>query len=133
MKLKNSPYYYLKYLIIFCILSFLFNSELFSQNNDPKISIAGKSEGIILKTELLASGKLIPSSKDIMIVSFSISYPIGEDDLVELFSTSDTLTREMKDHILKLKPGTDLTIENIKAKRDEKTLILEAITLKVME
>lgn len=114
-------------------MSFIFSSELFSQTNDPKVSIAGKSEGSISKTELLAKGKLIPSNNDIMIVSFSISYPISEDDIVELYSASDTLTQEMKDHILKLKPGTNLTIENTKAKRGDKILILEAITLNIME
>ena len=62
-----------------------------------------------------------------------MSYPIGEDDFVELASNSDKITSEMKDNINKVKAGTDITFENIKAKRGDKILIIEAIVLKIKE
>lgn len=104
-----------------------------AQTPDPKASIAGHSEGTVSKAELLSQDKLIPGSNDIEIISFTMSYPIGEDDFVELASNSDKLTSEMKDNINKVKAGTDITFENIKAKRGDKILIIEAIVLKIKE
>jgi len=112
----------------------LFSTFILSaQTSDPKVSIGGISEGSISKEELLKQEKLVPGSNDIIIVSFTMSYTLGEDDFVELTGNSDKLTREMKDHISKLKPGTELSFENIKAKRGDKILILESIVLKVKE
>lgn len=104
-----------------------------AQAPDPKATIAGRSEGIVTKAELVAQEKLAAVGNDIVIVSFTMSYPIGEDDFVELTSNSDKLTGEMKDNINKVKPGTDISFENIKAKRGDKTLILEAVVLKIKE
>jgi hypothetical protein len=104
-----------------------------SQPIDPKVLIAGHSEGSVKKAELLTDIHITPSDKDIAIISFTMSYPKGDDDFEELSSKSDLLTDEMKEHIKKLKAGTKLTFENIKAKRGDKTLILESVDLVVEE
>jgi hypothetical protein len=122
----------MKPIILFLSLLF-FTFSANPQTPDPKATVAGHSEGSVTKAELTSQEKLIPGSNDIVILSFTMSYPIGEDDIVELISNSDKITSEMKDNINKVKPGTDITFENIKAKRGDKTLILEAIVLKIKE
>jgi hypothetical protein len=122
----------MKLLTIFLSLFFISISS-FAQTPDPKVSVAGHSDGSVTKAELVSQEKLIPGSNDIIIISFTMSYPIGEDDFVELASNSDKLTSEMKENIKKVKVGTDITFENIKAKRGDKTLILEAIIIKIKE
>lgn len=123
----------MKSLLVFLALTLFSTFSINSQTPDPKASIGGISEGSISKAELLKQEKLIPGSNDITIISFTMSYPLGEDDFVELASNSDKLTREMKDHISKLKPDTEISFENIKAKRGDKILILESIILKVKD
>jgi hypothetical protein len=122
-----------KELFFFAVLLINSISIVFSQEIDPKVLVAGRSEGSIKKTELLADVRITPSSNDIAIISFTMSYPKGEDDFEELTSKSDKLTDEMKEHIVKLNPGTKLSFENIKAKRGDKTLILESVDLVIEE
>ena len=121
--------------IVAMLLIFLFTGyvSVFSQPVDPKANVLGLTEGSIKKTELLTLEKITTNTKDITIVSFTLSYPIGVDDFAELMSTSDKLTDEMREDIKHLKIGTEVTFENIKAKRGDKTLILESITLKIKE
>lgn len=119
--------------IILFLCIFIFTLSANPQTPDPKATVAGHSEGSVTKAELIAQDKLIPGSSDIVILNFTMSYPIGEDDFVELASNSDKITSEMKDNINKVKAGTDITFENIKAKRGDKILIIEAIVLKIKE
>jgi hypothetical protein len=107
--------------------------QLSGQETDPKATIGGLSEGSISKIELAKVEKIIPSQNDIVIISFTMSYNVGEDDIVELVSTSSSLTTEMKDNIKQLKAGTEISFENIKAKRGLTVLILESVTLKLKD
>jgi hypothetical protein len=119
---------------ISCTLLFFASiCSLNSQTVDTKVLIAGHSEGSVKKAELLGDIRITPISNDIAIISFTLSYPKGDDDFEELSSKSNSLTDEMKEHIKKLKAGTKLTFENIKAKMGDKTLILESIDLVVEE
>jgi len=121
-----------RYFVLFLFI-FLKVSNTLSAQEDPKISINGISYGSISINDLVNQEKIICKDKNIKIYGFTMSYPIGEDDFVELISPSDSLTKEMKDNIKNLKPGTEVSFENIKAKKADKTIILEAITLKIRE
>jgi hypothetical protein len=118
---------------LFILFFITFSIIVVAQTDDPKATIAGLSGGLITKKELLSQENLVPNSKDIVIIEFTMSYPIGDDDVVELLSNSDKITKEMKDHIDGLKTGSELSFENIKAKKGNSTIILEAINLKIKE
>jgi hypothetical protein len=123
-----------KNIILFTLLFFSVGfAEAQSQSDDPKVLINDINRGSITRNDLIYQEKIVCSAKDIIILGFTMSYPIGEDDFVELVSASDKLTQEMKDHVKDLKPGTEISFENIKAKKGDKTIILEAITLKIRE
>ncbi len=115
------------------IVSIIFYGlALYAQPQDPKAKLAGHSEGIITKSEILSVEKLIPTQPDIIILSFTLSYSKG-DDIIELISKSDNLTLEMKDHIKQIQAGTEISFENIKAKQGDKILLLESVNLKLKD
>ena len=130
LKINTSKIYYF---ILFLLLLVKVSNPLFAQSDDPKVQINGISQGTITINDLVNQEKLICNNKNLVIIGFTMSYPIGEDDFVELVSTSDKLTQEMKDNIKTIKPGTEISFENIKAKKADKTIIIEAITLKIRE
>lgn len=113
---------------IFLLIS---NLSAFSQPADPKVTIGGVSEGKITKTDILKVTKLDVSPENIAIISFTMSYLVGNDDYVELVSNSDKLTSEMIESLKQIKVGTEVSFENIKAKIEDKTIILESVTLKI--
>lgn len=112
------------------LMTFLISVQVYGQPADPKVTIAGRSDGQITISDLLAAEKIIPNMKDLVILGFILSYDKG-DDIIELESKSDKLSQEMKDNIKLLPAGTEISFENIKAKQGEKTLILESIILKL--
>ena len=115
------------------LLFFIFSFNLNAQDEDPKATVGGFKSGSVKRTELLAVDKVVSNNSSITVVSFTISYPISDDDLVELVSKSDAVTQEMKDHFKKVKAGTEVSFENIKAKMADKTVILESVVLKVVD
>ena len=122
------------FLKVFLALSFvLIALNLAAQTDDPAATIGGFKNGSIKRADLIAVEKILPNNSNIIIVSFTMSYPIGNDDLVELVSKSDKITQEMKDSFKKVKAGTEISFENIKAKRDDKTIILESVILKLTD
>lgn len=117
------------YLLLLCNVPVLFSQ----QNNDPYASVAGKHDGTISIDELLSASKVESSQTDVQIVFFSVSYAASEDDIVEIISKSDQITPEMKELFAKLTPGKEINFENIKAKRGDKTVILESLVLKITQ
>jgi hypothetical protein len=116
------------------LLLFVFQiSSILGQAVDPGASVSGRTEGFITKADLQKTEKLVPNSPDIVIMGFTLSYPIPGDDVEEWVSKSDQLTSEMKEKIALLKAGTIVSFENIKAKKEGKTLILESINLEIKE
>jgi hypothetical protein len=107
--------------------------NLFAQTEDPSATVGGLKNGSVKRADLMAVEKIVPNSSTIAIVSFTISYPVGTDDLIELVSKSDKITQEMKDHFKTVKSGTEISFENIKAKMADKTVILESVILKLTD
>jgi hypothetical protein len=133
--MKISTQFWLKVIrnsFLFLVLGMLTITAT-AQTDDPKASIAGLYKGSIKRADLLAVERIIPSTQNMVIVGFTISYPTGDDDLDELVSKSDKITPEMKENFGKLKAGTEISFENIKAKMADKTIILESVVLKLID
>ena len=126
----------MKQLVLKVFFALLFVSialNLLAQSEDPTATVGGFKNGTIKRADLLAVEKIKPNNSTIVIISFTISYPVGTDDLVELVSKSDKITQEMKDNFQKIKAGTEISFENIKAKMADKTIILESVILKLTD
>jgi hypothetical protein len=121
----------MKSILILTLFTFSFN--LIGQDPDPKATVGSYTSGTIKRSDLLAVEKILPNKSKLVIVNFTISYPIGDDDLVELVSKTDAITKEMKDDFKKVKAGTEISFENIKGKMADKTVILESVVLKVVD
>ncbi len=86
---------------------------------DPEVFIAWcKGKALVSKGELLAGGGLIASVEDFVYdLEFSIKYfelkTIKDNKEIILKSSNASYTKEMKDLISALKPGTELIFENI--------------------
>ena len=121
----------LKVLLAFSFVLIAYN--LTAQTDDPSATVGGFKNGSIKRADLLAVEKIIPNNSNIIIVSFTISYADENDFLIEVASKNDKITEEMKENFKKVKTGTEISFENIKAKMVDKTIILESVILKLTD
>lgn len=87
---------------------------------DPEAFCGGQTDGLISKAKLVAAGAVIPKMKNFdfdltfRVTSFEITMNIN-GDLITSTANGNRFTAEMKNRIKRLKGGSRLYIENIKA------------------
>jgi gliding motility-associated protein GldM len=87
---------------------------------DPEAFCGGQTDGLISKAKLVASGAVIPKMVNFdfdltfRVTSFEITMNIN-GDLITSTATGNRFSEEMKGRITRLKGGSRLYIENIKA------------------
>jgi hypothetical protein len=97
------------------------------QQTDPKASISGKNNGEISVAEIIKAERLQPNQPDLKIVIFSFSFET-DDDVIEILCNSDVISPEIIEQLKKLKTGSKISFENIKAKHTSgNTIIMEAL------
>jgi len=89
-----------------------------NQKSQHSLSITGISHGTLDKNELLKIDCLIPTNKDLELLSFKL---IVDD--YQANGSSCYLTTEMKDAISKTEKGSILIIENIKASSQDGVVV----------
>lgn len=87
---------------------------------DPEAYCGGQTDGLISKDKLVAAGSVIPKMKDFdfdvrfRITSFEVTMSVG-GSLLTSTANGNRFTAEMKNRIKRLKSGSRVYIENIKA------------------
>jgi len=112
--------------IIFVFAAIVFAMSAFAQQEIkaefPKATIGGKSSGEITVNEIISAGQLLVTNPELKITHFIFKFKIGEE-MVTASSDSDKITTNMMDLIKGIKPGDRLYMDEIKATKQDGTII----------
>ena len=122
-------------LVVLPILMLCLQATVFTQKPQKKIPfvrIEGIKYSVISKDSLMHVDSLTCSDEQFKIISFTMTTTIPNSDVWNDSSTSNLMTKTMKQMIHRAVSGQRIWFENIKAKgTDSEIRFLEAITLRV--